>query len=301
MTGARGSLLDRARALGVVPFRLYTATATEYWTRAASLLHSDVTGARDASLDPRARLYFIAGAQHAVSAATGRGPFELCGNPLDHRPVLRALLVALDGWASRAERPPESVYPRLAEGTLGDVPAYRAGFPKAPGLRLPNGNLQPPRLDLGPRFKDRGIADVQPARPLAPFVTRVPLPDPDGNDLGGVRLPAVAVPLGSYLGWNLRRAAEGASGRLGRWRGGFLPFAFDMDRPGARDDPRPSIRERYPTRAGFLERTKAAAEDLAARGLLLAEDMTAVLDRAGALYDALADPGAPRTCAFGTP
>lgn len=304
-TGEEGSLLDRARALGAVPLRIYTATATEYWTRAASLLHSDVTGARDLPLDRRARLYVIAGAQHGVSAATGRGRYRLCGNPLDYRPLLRALLSALDAWATRGTPPPESVYPKIADATLGDVAGYRAGFPSPPGLRLPKSNLRPPRLDLGPRFKDRGVAEVQPARPLEPFATLVPLPDSDGNDLGGIRLPAVAVPLGSYLGWNLRRAGRGAPGRaserLGRWRGAFLPFALDRRHAGARGDPRPSILERYPTRGRFLERTGAATQDLVRRRLLLAEDEGGILGRAGALYDALMDADAPRTCAFATP
>ncbi len=300
VTGQEGSLLDRARALGFVPFLFYTATGTEYWTRSASLLHSDVTGTRDAPLDPRTRVYFIAGAQHAVSPATGRGQFEFCGNPLDYRPLLRALLIALDRWATQGRSPPESVYPKIAQGALGDVRTYRARFPEPLGLRLPKTNLQPPRLDLGPRFKDQGIADVQPARPLAAYVTLVPLPDSDGNDLGGVRLPAVAVPLGTYLGWNLRRAVRGATDRLGRWRGAFLPFATDEDLRGALDDPRPSILERYGTRSHFLEQTRAAADELAARGFLLAEDLRAILHRAGTLYNALADRSAHRSCMFGT-
>ncbi len=157
VTGEEGSLLDRARALGAVPLCVHTATATEYWTRAASLLHSDVTGARDVPLDPDARLYVIAGAQHGVSAAAGRGCYELCGNPLDYRPLLRALLSALvawatpGGWANRGTPPPESVYPKLADATLGDVAGYRAGFPSPPGLRLPKTNLPPPEAIRAPR------------------------------------------------------------------------------------------------------------------------------------------------------
>jgi hypothetical protein len=66
-------------------------------------------------------------------------------------------------------------------------------------------------------------------------------------------------------------------------------------------DPRLSILERYGTRARFLERTKAAADELGTRGFLLAEDMGAILRRAGSLYDALTDQNARRNCAFGTP
>ena len=58
-----------------------------------------------------------------------------------------------------------------------------------------------------------------------PYVTRVPLPDADGNDLGGIRLPAVALPLGTYTGWNLRRPEVGAPDKLARWSGSFIPFA----------------------------------------------------------------------------
>ena len=54
----------RARAAGALPRLFYTTTSTEYWTRAASLLHTDVAGSADVPLDPHARLYFLAGAQH---------------------------------------------------------------------------------------------------------------------------------------------------------------------------------------------------------------------------------------------
>ena len=225
MTGATGDVLGRARAAGALPRLFYTTTSTEYWTRAASLLHTDVTGSEDVPLDPHARLYFLAGAQHGNWRFPERGPYQNCGNPLDHRPPMRALLLALDAWATEGRAPPESVYPRLEDGTLGSVDDYRRAFPKIPGLAVPTGNLQPPRLDLGPRFASEGIADRQPPEFGPPYVTRVPQPDADGNDLGGIRLPAVALPLGTYTGWNLRRPEIGAPDKLARWSGSFIPFA----------------------------------------------------------------------------
>src|SRR5271165_2311441 len=45
-------------------------TATEYWQKGASLIHTYPTGDRDAELPPNARAYMIAGTQHGGSAGT---------------------------------------------------------------------------------------------------------------------------------------------------------------------------------------------------------------------------------------
>lgn len=294
-TGAEAGLMDRARALGVVPHRLYLSAATEYWTRAASLLHTDAAAARDVEPDARARLYEVAGAAHGVGFRSGRGGFINCPNPLDYRPLARALLVALDRWATQGRAPPDSAFPRIADGALGSVAAYRATFPAIGGLGLPTGNLRPPRLDHGPRFAAAGIADRQPARPGAPYATLVPLPDRDGLDRGGVRLPEVAVPVGTYLGWNLRR--DGPD-RLGRWQGAFLPLAASAAARRAGGDPRPSLAERYGSEPEFLERTRAAAAALLRRRLLLAEDVPGIIARAGRAYRALAAAPSGTGCGY---
>jgi hypothetical protein len=287
VTGQTGDVLARARVAGAVPKLFYTMTSTEYWTRSASLLHTDVAGTRDLPLAPDARLYMFAGAQHGNWRSPARGPYQNCGNPLDHRPPMRALLLALDAWASDGAAPPASAYPRLADGTLGSIAAWRAAFPAIPGVALPEGNLQPPRLDLGPRFASQGIVDRQPAGFGAPFVTRVPLPDADGNDRGGIRLPEVAVPLGSYTGWNLRRPEVGAPDRLARWSGSFLPFS------------RRSLAARYASREAYQARVAAAAVELVDEGLLLAADVAPITHRAAMLYERLVDQ-APvgQSCAY---
>lgn len=272
VTGRRAGLLDTARRSGAVPYLFILSAATEYWTRAASLLHTDVAGGRDIEPSSRTRIYALAGAPHGVSSQSRRGAFENCPNPLDTRPVARALLLALDAWATEGREPPASAYPRLADGALGTVAAYRRAFPAVPKIRLPEGNLRPPRLDLGPRFAASGIADVQPARPGVPFETRVPLPDADGNDRGGVRLPAIAAPLGTYLGWNLHR---GRAARLGRWQGSFIPFSAH------------EVVTRYGSEDAFMMRTAAAAKELMGRGLLLKADIAPILGRARRAWRAM--------------
>ncbi len=106
-----------------------------------------------------------------------------------------------------------------------------------------------------------------------------------------------------------RRTAGGRRKALpmSRIAGGFPlthPLARRIARPismGHYQRSLVSILERYPTRSRLLERTEVAAQDLVRRRLLLAGDEGAILGRAGALYDALMDADAPRTCAFGTP
>jgi hypothetical protein len=107
------------------------------------------------------------------------------------------------------EAPPPSRYPRISDGTLVDLDAWRAQFPKLPDCNLPAASYQPPRLDFGPRFHSEGIADIIPPKPGAPFRTLLPAVDADGNETSGILLPEVAAPLGTYTGWNLRAPEAG--------------------------------------------------------------------------------------------
>lgn len=280
VTGETGDVLARARAAGQLPYLFYTGTSTEYWTRSASLLHTDVTGTRDTPIEERARVYFIAGAQHGIGVPGERGEYANPGNPLDHSPPLRALLVALDRWVSGGEKPPDSVYPRIDRGELVTVTEHNRHFPKVPGAVIAGANLRPPRLDLGPRFRSEGIIDIQPPRFGAAYDTLVPDVDPDGNERAGIRLPDVAVPLGTYAGWNLRTTAMGANQHLARWSGSFLAFAATEDVRKERGDPRPSIAARYPSHAAYVERITTVAEGLRRQGLLLPEDVAAYGERA---------------------
>jgi hypothetical protein len=285
VTGERGSMLDRVRASGKMPKIVYTTTSSEYWTRAASLLHTDVDGREDVPLAPEARLYFFAGAQHGIWRSANRWPFEHCINNFDHRFGMRALLTALQSWMAEGVSPPGSVYPTFAAGTLGTVEDYLDRFPDLPDFPLPNANLRPPRLDLGPRFAKEGIADHQPARFGPPFATTVPLPDEDGIDLGGIRLPGVAAPLSTRTGWNLRRSEIGAGGKLARWSGSMLPFASDETERARTNDPRLSIMARYGSKDGYATAIAGAAEGLLRDGFLLAEDVPSMTAAALRRFD----------------
>lgn len=283
LTGQSGDSFARLRGSEGVPKTMFVQTSTEYWARAASLLHTDVEGRRDLELDPGMRVYLIAGTQHLGGSddISAKKPCLHDLNPIKHRgPVLRALLTAMDSWIREEKTPPVSVYPRIAEGTLVHHETFQAGFPKIPGVEPPPDLYRPLRLDPGPRWETEGIADQVPPKTGDPYVTLVPAVDANGNELAGIRLPEIAVPRGTATGWNVRDEAFGDGGVLAGLQGAWFPFAETKAEREAKGDPRPSIEELYPDRGAYLEAVTATLIDLREGGYLLDEDVTRLLKRA---------------------
>ena len=110
---------------------------------------------------------------------------------------------------------------------------------------------------------------------------QVPQVDEDGNDLGGLRSPDIAAPVGTHTGWNLRRSgfAEGDLASLG---GSFMPFARTRAEREANGDPRRSIEERYASHEDYVRQVTEAAQALLADGFLLEEDAVRYVDAAKA-------------------
>jgi hypothetical protein len=91
-------------------------------------------------------------------------------------------------------------------------------------------------------------------------------------------------PLGTYLGWNI--TAGGAmpfhQGQICNYVGGMIPFARSAAERQARNDPRPSLEERYGSHEGYVERVRAAAARALEQKFLLPEDARALIDAAQA-------------------
>ncbi|MBT5240423.1 MAG: hypothetical protein HOH20_14400 [Rhodospirillaceae bacterium] len=299
ITGERSSLLSEARRLNAVPRIFIVNTSTEYWARSASLMHTDTLGTTDVSPDPSVRLYVIAGGQHAVGTSDQRGSLVHCRSPLDHRPVLRALLSHLDAWVSLDRAPPASQYPRLSDGTLVSADTYRAGFPDVAFMRTPNAPLSPPSLDYGSQFAETGIAEKVPPTRGAPYETRVPASNEDGLDIAGVRLPDISVPLGAHTGWNPQNAETGAPNRLSRWFGSFIPFARTVTERNATGDPRPAITERYISKDDYVTAYAEATLELANQEMILGLDINPMIERASRLYEQiLSHTPSDESCGF---
>ena len=297
VTGRTASFLDHARdAQGRVPKLMIVNTSTEYWNRDASLGTTTADGARDVAPAADVRIYGLMGAQHYVGRSHTRAPFVNCVCATDHYLAMRALILALDRWTNSGEPPPPSAYPRISDGTLVTVAAYRAAFPKDVGLVPPEQNLREARLDFGPGFHEQGVASRVPPKQGPPYETRVPAPDADGNDRGGVRLVELRVPLGTHTGWNERAPETGFAWATARWDGSFAPFARTEAERRAAGDPRPSLQERYLTRQDFAAALRKAADQQVSDGFLLSEDEERAVSENLGLYDRILahdpkDPG----------
>ena len=103
--------------------------------------------------------------------------------------------------------------------------------------------------------------------------------DSDGNDIDGLRSITLQVPLGTYTGWNVRRAGFG-EGDACDLTGSYIPFAASKAQRMQSGDSRPSLEERYGTVANYTALATAAADKLVAQRLLLAEDEAAAIQSA---------------------
>ncbi|MBN9487034.1 MAG: hypothetical protein J0H44_07415 [Alphaproteobacteria bacterium] len=256
LTGQKGALF---RGDGSDPKLIETNTSTEYWQKGASLLTTDPLGAKDVALPDNSRAYMIAGTQHGgrAGATADPGPNVNPRNPHNPMPAVRALLVALDEWVVSGKAPPASRVPTLADGTL--VEASKAGFPAIAGAAVAKAtNEVAPSGDW---------VDPKPAaRAYRTLVCRV---DDDGNEVAGVRLPDIAVPLAAYTGWNEYKPPY-PRGELADRDGSTFTFSAD------------TIAKRYKNRAGYLAQVTAAVDQLMKDRLLLQEDADRYLEKARA-------------------
>jgi hypothetical protein len=126
-------------------------------------------------------------------------------------------------------------------------------------------------------------ADLPGAFSVLPFI--VPQVDSDGNDMGGIRLPEQAVPLGTYTDWAFRSEQTGAPETLMAMAGSYIPFAKTRGDREKNHDPRVSVEERYGTRAEYVRRVEEAAKKLAQERYLLQEDVAPIVEAAGQHWD----------------
>jgi hypothetical protein len=279
-------LLAAATATSVVPRIFYTFSSTEYWARAGSLTHTDEDGTADVPLAPRSRLYFLAGTPHASGPLPpARQQTRHALNFAEQRWVLRALLVDLDRWITSGIEPPPSRYPTIRSGELVSQTAVR--FPKVPSF--PFATYMPGvwRMDFGPEYSTTRVITREPPALGRPYVVLVPQVNADGNDEGGVRLPEVAVPLGTHTGWNVSTYPLSGLRYLAGLVGSFEPFAQTRAAREQSGDPRRSIEERYRGRQEYLDRVKRSAADLVRERFLLPADVPGVVQRSEQTWDAV--------------
>jgi hypothetical protein len=256
-------LLERQRSLGGAPKLFLTNSAWEYWRGDGALVHQDATTGSDLPDDPDARNYLIAGTDHMGAYAIKE--FMPVANPshlLDASTVLRALFVRLDRWACDGQPPPPSQVPRRADGTAVERSAVLDSFH---GVAKPDLDALPwtPMIDPATPAWPWSLGDPQ--------VALVSAVDATGNELAGIRLPAVAVPAAAFTGWNPRVLQRDLPNVLYEFVGSLLPLQSNAP---------PS------DRAAYESEVRAAAHTLAGAGFLLDRDIERTVRDALGVFDA---------------
>lgn len=272
ITGKRDGLGARVPA-GLEPKIFLVDSGSEYWDRGrvASLRHLSLDGREDLPDPPNVRIFTIAGAKHGPGSwpPADNPTQQLKVNPNDYRWAQRALLVALDQWTRQGAAPPPSRHPQLSDGTL--VAQRDIKFPNLPEVEWP--------MHVPGGFR----ADLPGVFSVLPFI--VPQVDSDGNDVGGIRLPEQAVPLGTYTDWAFRSEQTGAPETLVAMAGSYIPFAKTRGDREKAHDPRLSVEERYASRAEYVRRVEEAAKKLVQDRYLLQEDVAPIVAAAGQHWD----------------
>ncbi len=286
LTGRTDAILKRPET---DPLVIHTQSSTEYWQRRGSLVHTDTRG-NDLKQPAGVRVYLWASSQHFADPnlkEPTRGVCQYYCNVVRTSMFLRAMLDAMDRWASEGIAPPASRVPRRADGTLVTMEEWRRQFPAIPGSAIPREPSRLSLMDFGPEF-DKGLITKEPPDlpPEKEYVVGVPAVDEDGNDIAGVRAPMAAAPLGTYVGWNLRARGFG-HGAMFEFTGGYIPFPDSPEERRATGDPRRSVLERYATPEDYVRAIARAGRALVEEGLMLEEDLERVIADA-------ADWGRPR-------
>ena len=211
------------------------------------------------------------------------GPCQLPANPNPESDGLRAAVVTLDEWIAKGTAPPQSRYPRLADGTLVAPNRRAVGFPDLVNVSFPD-NLANPQFDydFGPGFQNNdvsGVLSMMPPTVVHVIPAMVAKVDRDGNELPGVGSVLHQAPLGTYVGWNMTSGGF-FKGQRCAFIGGYIPFSTTKAERLAAHDPRPSLEERYGSHQQYVNRVRAAAEKAVKERYLLEEDAARLIEQA---------------------
>ena len=264
--GATDGIFARCQASASCPKLMHVDSSVEFWQGRASLVVGNGAG-KDIALPDDVRAYLLSSTQHMAADRPSMGVCKYVSNPARQGPAVRALLDHLVEWARTGKAPPASRYPRHADSMLTAPTRDAVGFPELQGVGFPASPNELTVVDYS-----AGAARADRTHRYQLFV---PMADIDGNDIAGIRLPDVAVPLATYTGWNLRRKGF-ADGQLCGLNGMHIPFPATA-RSG---DPRKPIGQRYPNRLAYAKAVALAARELRDQGLVLQEDVDRYIERA---------------------
>ena len=296
LTGKTDGRNVRCTATNTCPKVMNLYSSNELWVKAGSTLTNHPNTGEDLVEPANVRNYLVSSGPHGSGAtSTTTAPASSnsqYGSQVDALPLHRGLWVALDDWITSSINPPDSANPSVTRGTavkipttgsftargIGQVAQADVGYPVIPASMDKFSGLATVRnyWNFGPQY-NKGILDPITDNATGSFYfAAVPKVDANGNEIAGIRLPEITVPVGTSSGWALRPAAfggksDGLDGAEGA--GQFVPFANNVASkdPG---DSRKALTELYATQAAFVAARANAAADLKARRLILDADAT---------------------------
>lgn len=304
--GRAAGILGRCMATNTCPKIVEHFGSAEVWALKLTPEWVGTDGRTDLPLPDNVRRYYIASSNHGGGAGgfdtsipgaalptTGAtcpgnnfGRAILPANPVPHTETVNAIRAHFRAWVTQGKPPPPSVYPRLADGTLAEANKAAIGFPTLPQLRptIPEPDFIMPvhDYDWGPQFDPvdgSGVPSLAPPRIKQVLKMWAPKVDGDGNELGGVPVPLLGAPLGTYLGWNVT-AGGFHKDQICNYVGGMIPFARTKAEREAARDPRPSLEERYGSHEGWLAALQRSIDRAQAAGFLLPEDGARLMNQA---------------------
>ena len=274
VTGNKEGLLDRLCDTGHVPKIMFTNSSGEYWRGDAGLIHTDLETMSDAVEHDNVRKYQFAGTQHGPGSyppilvresdgLKGDLPF----NTVDYRPLLRACIRNMDTWIKKGALPPASTHSNFADGTAVESKDIYRRFEKLPFVRSTEMILNPVRLDYGP---DQHIGRTSKLPPAVGDIFPALVSDVDEtfNEVSGIRLPDISVPVATNTGWNLRHPDMGNQdlmiGITGGLAGWSVPLAYSKSAREKVGDPRPSIEELYESEKDYMLKVEEEVRKLLA-------------------------------------
>jgi hypothetical protein len=292
-----GGILDRCNITNTCPKIIETFGGAEVFALKMTPSWVGTDPKNDIPVPDNVRRYYLPSSTHgggggnfneaipnvgAGCPGNNWGTGTLRANPVPSTALVNRMRVALREWVLNGTEPPASKWPVMrganAERTLVEANKAAMGFPSGvPGI--PDSIFLPENFafpifgyDWGPDY-DHFNASGDPTNipPSIDSVVKVMVPkvDSDGNELGGVPTVLRDAPLGTYLGWNITASGFHA-GQVCNYVGGMVPFFKTKAQRLAAGDPRPSLDERYGTHAGYVAAVKAAADNAACGGYLLA-------------------------------
>jgi hypothetical protein len=271
------------------PLAMEFYSANEFWVKAGSLMSTDPTGKIDLPDHPLTRNYLLSSKQHGGAGdPTSKGVCQQFLNPLDSAPVQRALWTDMDEWSVSGIQPPPSHVPTLKDRTLVQpLPQEAVGFPHIPGVTYTGLKTTRYRFNYGPDFYKTFVPTINPPVITPPYEDNkangpiypsyVPKTDSDGNDLAGIRLPELVVPLATYTGWGLRSGVWANDGCESS--GQYIPFQSTKASRLTAGDPRPSVQERYPSFDDYRAKVVVAVDNLVRDRFLICDDTQDMVNR----------------------